>query len=114
MRSGLSSTAPKAWDKEYPSSPPSWMEPGVSGAKMCIRDRVTYGQSISFQTTGGAGTGKVTFWVEPRGGRGAATIDSNGVLQGTQTGSVLVYAKKDGEDVYKRQPGPCATSMGCC
>ena len=31
---------------------------------------VTYGQSISFQTTGGAGTGKVTFWVEPRGGRG--------------------------------------------
>lgn len=31
---------------------------------------VTYGQSISFQTTGGAGTGKVTFWVEPRSGRG--------------------------------------------
>ena len=51
---------------------------------------VTYGQSISFQTTGGAGTGKVTFWVEPRGGRGAATIDRNVVLQGTQTGSVLV------------------------
>lgn len=62
---------------------------------------VTYGQSISFQTTGGAGTGKVTFWVEPRGGRGAATIDSNGVLQGTQTGSVLVYAKKDGDDRYE-------------
>ena len=32
MRSGLSSTAPKAWAREYPSSPPSWMEPGVSGA----------------------------------------------------------------------------------
>ena len=62
---------------------------------------VTYGQSISFQTTGGAGTGKVTFWVEPRGERGAATIDSNGVLQGTQTGSVLVYAKKDGDDRYE-------------
>ncbi|MFR5887849.1 MAG: MBG domain-containing protein [Oscillospiraceae bacterium] len=62
---------------------------------------VTYGQSISFQTTGGAGTGKVTFWVEPRSGRGAATIDSNGVLQGTQTGSVLVYAKKDGDDRYE-------------
>lgn len=62
---------------------------------------MTYGQSISFQTTGGAGTGKVTFWVEPRSGRGAATIDSNGVLQGTQTGSVLVYAKKDGDDRYE-------------
>ena len=35
------------------------------------------------------------------GGRGAATIDSNGVLQGTQTGSVLVYAKKDGDDRYE-------------
>lgn len=43
----------------------------------------------------------MTFWVEPRGGRGAATIDSNGVLQGTQTGSVLVYAKKDGDDRYE-------------
>jgi len=32
MRSGLSATAPKAWAREYPSSPPSLMEPGVSGA----------------------------------------------------------------------------------
>ncbi len=31
MRSGLSKTAPKAWESEYPSSPPSWMLPGVSG-----------------------------------------------------------------------------------
>jgi hypothetical protein len=31
-RSGLSSTAPYAWESEYPSSPPSWIEPGVSGA----------------------------------------------------------------------------------
>ena len=29
---GLSSAAPYAWDREYPSSPPSWIEPGVSGA----------------------------------------------------------------------------------
>ena len=31
IRSGLSKTAPKAWLMEYPSSPPSWIEPGHSG-----------------------------------------------------------------------------------
>ena len=30
--SGLSKAAPYACESEYPSSPPSWMEPGVSGA----------------------------------------------------------------------------------
>ena len=28
-RSGLSITAPNAWTRTYPSSPPSWIEPGV-------------------------------------------------------------------------------------
>lgn len=32
MRSGLSNAAPNAYDSAYPSSPPSWIEPGVSGA----------------------------------------------------------------------------------
>jgi hypothetical protein len=32
MRSGLSKAAPKAWLSEYPSSPPSWIDPGVVGA----------------------------------------------------------------------------------
>src|SRR3712207_677393 len=31
-RSGLSNAAPYAWTSAYPSSPPSWIEPGVSGA----------------------------------------------------------------------------------
>lgn len=31
IRFGWSKTAPKACEMEYPSSPPSWMEPGVSG-----------------------------------------------------------------------------------
>jgi hypothetical protein len=31
-RFGLSSAAPYAWASEYPSSPPSWIDPGVSGA----------------------------------------------------------------------------------
>ena len=29
---GLSNTAPKAWERLYPSSPPSFIEPGTSGA----------------------------------------------------------------------------------
>jgi hypothetical protein len=32
IRPGLSNTAPNAWLSEYPSSPPSWIDPGVSGA----------------------------------------------------------------------------------
>src|SRR5579859_2485417 len=28
---GLSKTAPKAWLREYPNSPPSWIDPGHSG-----------------------------------------------------------------------------------
>src|SRR5213079_1753920 len=32
IRSGLSNTAPYACSSAYPSSPPSWMDPGVSGA----------------------------------------------------------------------------------
>src|SRR5260370_1278088 len=33
IRSGLSNAAPQAWDRTYPSSPPSWMLPGVSGVQ---------------------------------------------------------------------------------
>ena len=32
-RSGLSNAAPKACERLYPSSPPSWIEPGVSGVQ---------------------------------------------------------------------------------
>ena len=32
IKSGLSKTAPNAWAKQYPNSPPSLIEPGVSGA----------------------------------------------------------------------------------
>src|ERR1039457_702149 len=31
MRLGLSNTAPNEWLSEYPNSPPSWIDPGVSG-----------------------------------------------------------------------------------
>ena len=32
IKSRLSNAAPKAWLSEYPSSPPSWIDPGVVGA----------------------------------------------------------------------------------
>jgi hypothetical protein len=32
-KTGLSKAAPKAWDTLQPNSPPSWMEPGVSGVQ---------------------------------------------------------------------------------
>jgi hypothetical protein len=32
IRPGLSNAAPNAWLSEYPSSPPSWIDPGVVGA----------------------------------------------------------------------------------
>src|SRR5258708_33137473 len=33
IRSGLSKAAPQACDSTYPNSPPSWIEPGVSGVQ---------------------------------------------------------------------------------
>src|SRR5262249_5451027 len=33
IRLGLSKAAPQACDSTYPSSPPSWIEPGVSGVQ---------------------------------------------------------------------------------
>src|SRR5262249_10332068 len=33
INSGLSNPAPQACDSTYPSSPPSWIEPGVSGVQ---------------------------------------------------------------------------------
>ena len=62
---------------------------------------VTYGQSIRMTASGGAGSGDVTYWVEPRGQRGQAAIDQQGLLTATQAGTVLVYAKKEGDARYQ-------------
>ena len=47
------------------------------------------------------GSGKVSYWVVPRGQRGQAVIDQQGVFTATQAGTVLVYAKKAGDDRYQ-------------
>lgn len=61
---------------------------------------VVYGQSIRLTTSGGSGTGQVSYRVEPRGQWGKATIDSQGILTATQAGKVLVYAEKAGDNRY--------------
>ena len=62
--------------------------------------QVTYGQSLQFTLSGGAGSGAVHYWVEPWGTRGSATIDQSGRLTATQAGKVLVYAEKAGDATY--------------
>ena len=62
--------------------------------------QVTYGKRLQFTLSGGAGSGAVRYWVEPRGSRGSATIDQSGRLTATQAGKVLVYAEKAGDATY--------------
>ena len=73
---------------------------GQQALKLTGGSQVTYGQSLQLTLTGGAGSGAVRYWVEPRGSRGSATIDQSGRLTATQAGKVLVYAEKAGDASY--------------
>ena len=59
---------------------------------------VVYGQTLQLGTSGGSGTGAVTYAVT--NGTGEATIDSNGVLTPVRIGSVTVTATKAGDSEY--------------
>lgn len=59
---------------------------------------VIYGEKLTLTTTGGSGTGAVTYTVT--NGTGEATIDSNGVLMPVRIGSVTVTATKAGDSEY--------------
>ena len=59
---------------------------------------VIYGEKLTLTTTGGSGTGAVTYTVT--NGTGEATIDSNGVLTPVRIGSVTVTATKAGDSEY--------------
>ena len=61
---------------------------------------VVYGQTLKLTTTGGSGTGAVTYWVDPNLGTGTATIDAEGVLTPGKIGTVAVRAFKAGDDDY--------------
>ena len=59
---------------------------------------VVYGQTLQLGTSGGTGSGAVTYTVT--NGTGEATIDSNGVLSPVRIGSVTVTATKAGDSEY--------------
>ena len=59
---------------------------------------VVYGETLQLGTSGGSGTGAVTYTVT--NGTGKATIDANGVLTPVQVGAVTVTATKAGDDAY--------------
>ena len=59
---------------------------------------VVYGQTLQLGTSGGTGSGAVTYTVT--NGTGEATIDSNGVLTPVRIGSVTVTATKAGDSEY--------------
>ena len=59
---------------------------------------VVYGQTLQLGTSGGTGSGAVTYTVT--NGTGEATIDSNGVLTPVRIGSVTVTATKASDSEY--------------
>ena len=64
-------------------------------------DSVVYGQTLTLTTTGGSGTGTVTYRIDTAHSTGEATIDSNtGVLTPANVGSVSVVATKAGDNDY--------------
>ena len=64
-------------------------------------DGVVYGQTLALTTTGGSGTGAVTYRIDTAYSTGEATIDPNtGVLTPVEVGSVSVIATKAGDNDY--------------
>ena len=61
---------------------------------------VVYGKTLTLGTTGGSGTGKVTYSIDEANSTGEATIDANGVLTPTKVGTVTVKATKAGDADY--------------
>ena len=64
-------------------------------------DGVVYGQTLALTTTGGSGTGTVTYRIDTDASTGEATIDpETGVLTPVKVGSVSVIATKAGDNDY--------------
>ena len=62
---------------------------------------VIYGEKLTLTTTGGSGTGAVTYRIDTAHSNGGATIDPNtGVLTPVKVGSVSVIATKAGNNDY--------------
>ena len=64
-------------------------------------DGVVYGQTLTLTTTGGSGSGAVTYRIDTANSTGEATIDPNtGALTPVKVGSVSVIATKAGDNDY--------------
>ena len=61
---------------------------------------VVYGKTLTLGTTGGSGTGKVTYSIDEANSTGEATIDANGVLTPVKVGSITVIATKASDADY--------------
>lgn len=61
---------------------------------------VVYGQKLTLGTTGGSGTGAVTYRIAATGGTGEATIDADGILTPVKVGKVTIIAAKAGDADY--------------
>ena len=61
---------------------------------------VVYGKTLTLGTTGGSGTGKVTYSIDKASSTGEATIDANGVLTPVKVGSITIIATKAGDANY--------------
>lgn len=61
---------------------------------------LVYGQKLTLGTTGGSGTGAVTYRIVEAGGTGEATIDADGILIPVRVGTVTIIAAKAGDADY--------------
>lgn len=61
---------------------------------------LVYGQKLTLGTTGGSGTGAVTYRIAGAGGTGEATIDADGILIPVRVGTVTIIAAKAGDADY--------------
>lgn len=61
---------------------------------------LVYGQKLTLGTTGGSGTGAVTYRIAEAGGTGEATIDADGILIPVRVGTVTIIAAKAGDANY--------------
>ena len=61
---------------------------------------VVYGQKLTLGTTGGSGTGAVTYRIDEAVSDGEATVDADGVLTPVKVGTVTVVATKASDSDY--------------
>ena len=68
-------------------------------------DVVAYGQKLKLGTTGGSGTGAVTYSIEA--GNGDAIISADGVLTPLKAGFIVIRATKAGDAEYNEITSDC-------